>query len=69
MPDVTTPGLFPDPIPPSPPKATPADLAALLDFRYNTRELTNMKRTALAAKGIQGKRLTYKQTSPREARA
>ena len=39
------------------------------DFRYNTRELTNMKRTALTAKGIQGKRLTYKQTSPGEARA
>ena len=28
------------------------------DFRYNTREVSDMERTALAAKGIQNKRLT-----------
>jgi transposase-like protein len=30
------------------------------DFRYNTRDLTDLERAALAAKGIQGKRLTYR---------
>ncbi len=28
------------------------------DFRYNTRDVTDFERTAIAAKGIQGKRLT-----------
>jgi len=32
------------------------------DFRYNTRDITDMERTALAAKGIVGKRLTYRRT-------
>jgi hypothetical protein len=30
------------------------------DFRYNTRDVSDIERTALAAKGIQGKRLTYR---------
>lgn len=30
------------------------------DFRYNTRDLDDMARTAVAAKGIVGKRLTYR---------
>ena len=30
------------------------------DFRYNTRDVSDMERTALAAKGIQNKRLTYR---------
>ena len=30
------------------------------DFRYNTRDVTDFERAALAAKGIQGKRLTYR---------
>jgi hypothetical protein len=30
------------------------------DFRYNTRDLTDMERTIVAAKGITGKRLTYR---------
>ena len=30
------------------------------DFRYNTRDVSVMERTALAAKGIQNKRLTYR---------
>ncbi len=33
------------------------------DFRYNTRHVTDFERTAIAAKGIQGKRLTYRRTS------
>jgi transposase-like protein len=32
------------------------------DFRYNTRELTDMGRTAIAAEGIAGKRLTHRRT-------
>ena len=32
------------------------------DFRYNTRELTDMGRTEIAAEGIVGKRLTYRRT-------
>ena len=32
------------------------------DFRYNTRHVTDFERAALAAKGIQGKRLTYRRT-------
>lgn len=32
------------------------------DFRYNTREVSDMERAVLAAKGIQGKRLTYRRT-------
>lgn len=38
------------------------------DFRYNTRKLTDSERTGLAAKGIQGKRLTYRRTSGGEPR-
>ncbi len=30
------------------------------DFRYNTRDITDLERAALATKGIQGKRLTYR---------
>ena len=30
------------------------------DFRYNSRDVSDMERAALAAKGIQGKRLTYR---------
>jgi hypothetical protein len=30
------------------------------DFRYNTRELSDIERTAEALQGITGKRLTYK---------
>jgi transposase-like protein len=33
------------------------------DFRYNTRELTDMGRTEIAAEGIVGKRLTYRRTN------
>ena len=33
------------------------------DFRYNTRDMTDFERTMIAAKGIQGKRLTYRRTS------
>ncbi len=32
------------------------------DFRYNTRDVTDMQRTELAAQGIVGKRLTYRRT-------
>lgn len=32
------------------------------DFRYNTRHLSDMERAMLAAKGIAGKRLTYRRT-------
>ncbi len=32
------------------------------DFRYNTRDIDDMERTVLAAKGIVGKRLTYRRT-------
>ncbi len=38
------------------------------DFRYNSRDVTDFERAALAAKGIQGKRLTYRRTGEREAR-
>jgi transposase-like protein len=37
------------------------------DFRYNTRDITDMERAVLAAKGIQGKRLTYRRIDRREA--
>ena len=30
------------------------------DFRYNTRELNDTERTAIAVKGMEGKRLTYR---------
>lgn len=30
------------------------------DFRYNCRDMSAMDRTALAAQGIKGKRLTYR---------
>ncbi len=39
------------------------------DFRYNTRDVTDMERAVLAAQGIKGKRLTYRRTGGREARA
>lgn len=32
------------------------------DFRYNTRGISDMERTMLAAEGIKGKRLTYRRT-------
>ena len=32
------------------------------DFRYNTRELNDTERTAIAIKGMEGKRLTYRRT-------
>ncbi len=32
------------------------------DFRYNTRHVTDFERAAIAAKGIQGKRFTYRRT-------
>ncbi len=32
------------------------------DFRYNSRDVSDLERAALAAKGIQGKRLTYRRT-------
>ena len=38
------------------------------DFRYNTRHVTDFERAAIAAKGIQGKRLTYRRTGEGEAR-
>jgi transposase-like protein len=37
------------------------------DFRYNTRHVSDFERTAMAAKGIQGKRLTYRRTGFRPA--
>ena len=39
------------------------------DFRYNSRDVTDMERAALAAQGITGKRLTYRRTGLGEARA
>ena len=38
------------------------------DFRYNTRHITDFERAAIAAKGIQGKRLTYRRTGEGQAR-
>ncbi len=38
------------------------------DFRYNTRHVTDFERAAIAAKGIQGKRLTYRRTGEGQAR-
>ena len=35
------------------------------DFRYNTRDVSDMERATLAAKGIQGKRLTYRRADSR----
>lgn len=32
------------------------------DFRYNTRDISDMERAVLAIKGTQGKRLTYRRT-------
>ena len=32
------------------------------DFRYNSRDVTDMERAVMAARGIQGKRLTYRRT-------
>ena len=37
------------------------------DFRYNTRDVTDFERATLAAKGISGKRLTYRRTSEGQA--
>jgi len=36
---------------------------AEFDFRYNTRDITDSERAALAVKGGEGKRLTYRQPS------
>jgi len=33
---------------------------AEFDFRYNTREISDGERAAVALKGIEGKRLTYR---------
>ena len=37
------------------------------DFRYNTRDVTDFERATLAAKGIQGKRLTYRRIGEGQA--
>ena len=37
------------------------------DFRYNTRDVTDMERAEKAAAGIVGKRLTYRRTDGQEA--
>ena len=37
------------------------------DFRYNTRNVSDFERAAIAAKGIQGKRLTYRRTGEGQA--
>lgn len=37
------------------------------DFRYNSRDMTDLERAALAAKGIAGKRLTYRRTDSGQA--
>jgi transposase-like protein len=37
------------------------------DFRYNTRDVSDFERAAIAAKGIQGKRLTYRRTGSGQA--
>ncbi len=42
--------------------------AAEFDFRYNNRDVPDMQRATIAAKGIEGKRLTYRPTD-RQARA
>ena len=34
------------------------------DFRYNTRKISDLERTQEALKGIEGKRLTYRDSSP-----
>lgn len=39
------------------------------DFRYNSRDVTDMERAAMAAKGIVGKRLTYRRIGERQASA
>jgi hypothetical protein len=39
------------------------------DFRYNFRDVSDLERAANAAKGIAGKRLTYRRAHRREARA
>jgi len=41
-------------------KAHLARYAAEFDFRYNTRAIGDMDRAVIAAKGIEGKRLTYR---------
>jgi transposase-like protein len=37
-----------------------ARYAAEFDFRYNNRDVSDMQRAVIAAKGIEGKRLTYR---------
>jgi hypothetical protein len=37
-----------------------ARYAAEFDFRYNNRDVGDMQRALIAAKGIEGKRLTYR---------
>ena len=39
------------------------------DFRYNTRDVTDFERATLAAKGIKGKRLTYRRIDTGQERA
>ena len=39
------------------------------DFRYNSRDVTDMERAMLAARGIAGKRLTYRRTGQQAANA
>ena len=69
-------GVSPPAEPPSPDRASPdptsgapADLPADLAefaFRYNNRSglgVTDGERTAIALKGIEGKRLTYRPTN------
>ena len=41
---------------------------AEFDFRYNRREITDARRTVEALEGAEGKRLTYRATSPRNPR-
>ncbi|MCH7916031.1 MAG: transposase [Deltaproteobacteria bacterium] len=41
--------------------------ASEFSFRYNTRDVTDLERAALAAMGIQGKRLTYRRVDQQQA--
>ncbi|MEJ0062598.1 MAG: IS1595 family transposase [Alphaproteobacteria bacterium] len=40
-----------------------ARYVAEFDFRFNTRKITDGERTAVALKGVEGKRLTYRQAN------
>ena len=40
-----------------------AHLPRYLDFKWNTRKITDGERAAIALEGIEGKRLTYRQTN------